>query len=242
MKERSSDNDSRFSVVADNIKRINENIAAAMQRAGRTDTVRLMGVTKTVDPEIVSFSVSKGVKLLGENRVQEFLDKRDRYEGNPEVHFIGGLQTNKVKYIIDKVSIIHSANSEHLIEEINKRAGNAGLTMDILIEVNIGGEESKGGIAPEALGELAYKTAELGNVRLRGLMAIPPVDVDGSSDRYFAQMQRLFCDLREKTFKDGRFMIDTLSMGMSGDYESAVMHGSNIVRIGSLLYGYRNYT
>ena len=174
--------------------------------------------------------------------MQEFLDKRDRYEGDPEVHFIGGLQTNKVKYIIDKVSMIHSANSEHLIEEIDKRAGKAGLKMDILIEVNIGGEESKSGIAPEALDELAYKTAELGNVRLRGLMAIPPVDVDGSSDRYFAQMQKLFSDLRDKTRNDGRFLIDTLSMGMSGDYQSAIMHGSTIVRIGSVLYGYRNYT
>ena len=239
MKEESSD---KLSVVADNIKRISENIENAKIRAGRTDTVRLMGVTKTVDPVLVNFSVEQGVRLLGENRVQEFLDKRDRYEGGPEIHFIGGLQTNKVKYIIDKVSMIHSADSEHLIEEINKRAAGKGLRMDILIEVNIGGEESKSGIKPEQLDELAFKTAELPNVRLRGLMAIPPVDVDGSSDRYFAQMQRLFCDLREKTSKDGRFMIDTLSMGMSGDYESAVMHGSNIVRIGSLLYGYRNYT
>ena len=242
MKERSSPDDSRFSVVADNIKRITENIENAKLKAGRTDNVRLMGVTKTVDPEIVSFSVANGVKLLGENRVQEFLDKRDRYEGDPEVHFIGALQTNKVKYIIDKVSMIHSANSEHLIDEIDKRAAKAGVKMDILIEVNIGGEESKSGIIPEALDELAYKTAGLGNVRLRGLMAIPPVDVDGSSDRYFAQMQKLFSDLKEKTAGDGRFLIDTLSMGMSGDYQSAIMHGSTIVRIGSVLYGYRHYT
>ncbi|MBR5089829.1 MAG: YggS family pyridoxal phosphate-dependent enzyme [Ruminiclostridium sp.] len=241
MKEGSSDN-SGFSVVADNIRRINENIENAKLRAGRTDTVRLMGVTKTVAPEIVSFSVKQGVTLLGENRVQEFLDKRDRYEGSPEVHFIGGLQTNKVKYIIDKVSMIHSADSEHLIAEIDRRAAGKGLTMDILIEVNIGGEESKSGIRPEELDELAYRTAGMHNVRLRGLMAIPPVDVDGSSDRYFAMMQKLFSDLRSKTAGDGRFLVDTLSMGMSGDYESAIMHGSNIVRIGSLLYGYRNYT
>jgi pyridoxal phosphate enzyme (YggS family) len=240
MTERSSDD--RFSLVADNIKRINENIQNALLKAGRTDTVRLMGVTKTVDPEIVSFSVKNGVTLLGENRVQEFLDKRDRYEGDPEVHFIGGLQTNKVKYIIDKVKMIHSADSEKLINEIDHRAKNAGLTMDILIEVNIGGEESKSGIAPEMLDELAYKTAELGNVRLRGLMAIPPVDVDGSSAVYFDRMQKLFSGLKEKTAGDGRFMIDTLSMGMSGDYEEAILHGSNIVRIGSVLYGYRNYT
>ena len=234
--------DNGFQVVADNIRRITENIAEAERKAGRTDKVRLMGVTKTVAPEIVSFSVKQGVTLLGENRVQEFLDKRDRYEGNPEIHFIGGLQTNKVKYIIDKVSMIHSADSEKLIREIDHRAANAGLTMDILIEVNIGGEESKSGIMPEKLDELAYMAAEMNNVRLRGLMAIPPVDVNGSSEKYFAAMQRLFSDLQDKTSGDGRFQIDTLSMGMSGDYETSILYGSTIVRIGSVLYGYRNYS
>lgn len=240
MTERSSDD--RFSVISDNLKRINENIAAAMSEAGRSDTVRLMGVTKTVDPDIVSYSVKQGVKLLGENRVQEYLDKRDRYEGDPEVHFIGSLQTNKVKYIIDKVSMIHSANSEKLINEINKRAEAANLTMDVLIEVNIGCEESKSGIMPDMVEELAFKTAELKNVRLRGFMAIPPVDVNGSSEVYFDKMQRLFSDIRDKTKNDGRFLIDTLSMGMSGDYQAAIKHGSTIVRIGSVLYGYRNYS
>jgi len=233
--------DNRLSAVAENIKRINENIGNAMIKAGRTDTVRLMGVTKTVDPEIVSFSVKNGVTLLGENRVQEFLDKRDRYEGDPEIHFIGGLQTNKVKYIIDKVKMIHSADSEKLINEIDRRAANAGLTMDILIEVNIGAEESKSGIMPEMLDELADKTAEMKNVRLRGLMAIPPVDVNGSSEIFFEKMQRLFSDLRDRTSGDGRYAVDTLSMGMSGDYETAIRYGSTIVRIGSVLYGQRIY-
>jgi pyridoxal phosphate enzyme (YggS family) len=200
-----------------------------------------MGVTKTVDPEIVSFSVRNGVTLLGENRVQEFLDKRDKYEGQPEVHFIGGLQTNKVKYIIDKVKMIHSANSEKLIAEIDKRAANAGITMDILIEVNIGEEESKSGVMPAMLDELTSRTAEFGNVRLRGLMAIPPVDVNGSSEKYFEKMYRLFTDLQSRTSGDSRYMIDTLSMGMSGDYEAAIRHGSTLVRIGSGLYGQRIY-
>ncbi len=239
MRERSSD--SRFSAVADNLKRIEENIAEAKLKAGRNDEVRLMGVTKTVDPEVVNFSVWQGVKLLGENRVQEFLGKRDAYEGDPEIHFIGSLQTNKVKYIIDKVSMIHSANSLHLIEEINKRAAAAGLTMDILIEVNIGEEESKSGIPPADVMSLADSIGELSNVRLRGLMAIPPVDTDGSSERYFAQMQKLFSDLKAKTSGDGHSLVDTLSMGMSGDYVQAIMHGSTIVRIGSVLYGYRKY-
>ncbi len=233
--------DNVLSAVSDNLKRIRENIAEAKFKAGRTDEVRLMGVTKTVDPEIVSFSVKEGVTLLGENRVQEFLDKRDRYEGSPEIHFIGGLQTNKVKYIIDKVSMIHSADSEKLIREIDRRAVNAGLRMDILIEVNIGGEESKSGVMPEALDELAYMAAEMSGVRLRGLMAIPPIDVNGSSEIYFAKMQRLFSDLKDRTSGDDRFAVDTLSMGMSGDYETAILHGSTIVRIGSVLYGKRIY-
>ena len=239
MTERSSD--SKLSVIAGNIKRIEENIEKAKLAAGRTDAVRLMGVTKTVDPEIVSFSVRNGVTLLGENRVQEFLDKRDKYEGQPEVHFIGGLQTNKVKYIIDKVKMIHSANSEKLIAEIDKRAANAGITMDILIEVNIGEEESKSGVMPAMLDELTARTAEFGNVRLRGLMAIPPVDVNGSSEKYFEKMYRLFTDLQSRTSGDSRYMIDTLSMGMSGDYEAAIRHGSTLVRIGSGLYGQRIY-
>ncbi len=239
MTERSSD--SKLSVIAGNIKRIEENIEKAKLAAGRTDAVRLMGVTKTVDPEIVSFSVRNGVTLLGENRVQEFLDKRDKYEGQPEVHFIGGLQTNKVKYIIDKVKMIHSANSEKLIAEIDKRAANAGITMDILIEVNIGEEESKSGVMPAMLDELTSRTAEFGNVRLRGLMAIPPVDVNGSSEKYFEKMYRLFTDLQSRTSGDSRYMIDTLSMGMSGDYEAAIRHGSTLVRIGSGLYGQRIY-
>ena len=240
MRERSSD--SRFSAVADNLKLIRENIAEAMLKSGRKDEVRLMGVTKTVDPEVVNFSVEQGVGLLGENRVQEFLGKRDAYEGDPEIHFIGSLQTNKVKYIIDKVSMIHSANSLHLMEEINKRAAAAGLTMDILIEVNIGEEDSKSGIPPADVPALADSIGELQNLRLRGLMAIPPVDTDGSSERYFAQMQRLFSDLKGKTAGSARYAVDTLSMGMSGDYVQAIMHGSTIVRIGSVLYGYRKYT
>ena len=233
--------DSRLSVIADNIKRITENVEKAKLAAGRNDTVRIMGVTKTVDPEIVSFSVKNGIKLLGENRVQEFLDKRDRYEGDPEVHFIGGLQTNKVKYIIDKVKMIHSADSDKLISEIDKRAANAGLIMDILIEVNIGAEESKSGVMPDMLDELIAKTAAYEHIRLRGLMAIPPVDVNGSSEKYFEKMYRLFIDLRARTSSDDRYMIDTLSMGMSGDYEAAIRHGSNLVRIGSVLYGNRIY-
>lgn len=239
MTERSSD--SRFSAVADNIRCIRENIAAAADKAHRSiDSVRLMGVTKTVEPELVNFSVENGVTLLGENRVQEFLGKRDSYRGDPEIHFIGGLQTNKVKYIIGKVSMIHSADSEHLINEIGRRAAAADITADILIEINIGGEDSKSGISPDMAEELAYKAAETKGIRLRGFMTIPPPN-PGNSEMYFAKMQRLYEDLKDKTQNDSRFLIDTLSMGMSDDYEKAIEFGSTIVRIGTAMYGGRIY-
>lgn len=239
MTERLSDE--RFAEVSESYKRISERVATAKARAGRTDEIRIMGVTKTVSPELINHSVGLGVKLLGENRVQEFMDKRDSYDKSAEVHFIGGLQTNKVKYIIDKVSMIHSVDSIRLASEIGKRAVGCGRIMDILVEINIGGEESKSGISPAELDSFIYETAELGGVRIRGLMTIPPVDINGSSERYFAEMQELFSGMKAKASGDSRFLFDTLSMGMSGDFETAIKYGSNIVRIGSLLYGYRKY-
>lgn len=232
--------DSRFETVTENYRRLSEQIENARIKAGRTDDVRFMAVTKTVAPEIVNHAISLGIDLIGENRVQEFLDKHESYSPC-EVHFIGGLQTNKVKYIIDKVSMIHSVDSLRLAEEISRRAVSAERIMDILLEVNIGGEESKGGIPPEQLLELAAQASELQNIRIRGLMTIPPIDKNGSSERYFEQMQRLYGDLCNK-FKDSNgFSVDTLSMGMSGDFSTAIKYGATIVRIGSLLFGYRNY-
>ena len=231
----------RLSFVADNYRRLSERIENARIKAGLTDTVNFMAVTKTVPAEIVNHSVSLGIKLLGENRVQEFLDKYDKYEGDYDVHFIGGLQSNKVKYIIDKVSMIHSVDSMKLASEINKRALAVGKKMDILLEINIGGEESKNGIEPGMLDEFALEAGELPGLRIRGLMTIPPVDMNGSSERYFEKMERLYNDLKDKTKSNESFLLDTLSMGMSGDFEKAINYGSTIVRIGSLLFGYRQY-
>ena len=239
MTERLSDE--RFAEVSESYKRISERVAAAKERAGRTDEIRIMGVTKTVSPELINHSVGLGVKLLGENRVQEFMDKRESYDKSAEVHFIGGLQTNKVKYIIDKVNMIHSVDSIRLASEISKRAEGCGRIMDILVEINIGGEGSKSGISPEELESFIDEASGLTGIRIRGLMTIPPVDINGSSERYFAEMQELFSGMRAKTQGDSRFLFDTLSMGMSGDFETAIKYGSNIVRIGSLLYGYRKY-
>ena len=232
MTEKSFSSSQEALILEDNFKRITHNIENAAVKAGRNDKVRLMAVTKTVPFERVNHAVSLGIDLLGENRVQEFMGKYEFYYRNCEIHFIGGLQNNKVKYIIDKVSMIHSVDSVRLADEINKRAASLNRTMDILIEVNIGGEESKGGVSHKSVGDLSAYCSELSNVNLRGYMTIPPPS--GDSSKYFAQMQELYLSAREKY--DG---IDTLSMGMSDDYEQAVLFGSNIVRIGSALFGSR---
>ena len=226
---------STFEDIRGNYTKIRENIERAMTDAGRTDTVRLMAVTKTVDPNRINYAVELGIDLLGETRVQEYLDKRESYSP-AEVHFIGALQTNKVKYIIDKVSMIHSADSRHLAEEINRRAAQHGIVMDILAEVNIGGEDTKSGISPTEVEDFCGGLAELPNIRLRGLMTIPP---PGCSEDCFARMQRLFESVKALPQYQDKEQIDTLSMGMSSDYETAVKYGATIIRIGSGLFGYR---
>lgn len=226
--------DKDFEKIRDNYLRICENIRVA--KAGRTDEVRLMAVTKTVAVEKINFAVGLGVDLLGENRVQEFLDKREGYS-DADVHFIGGLQTNKVKYIIDKVSMIHSVDSLHLAEEISKRAVNSGRVMDILAEINIGEEQTKGGVSPSEAMDFCGRVTELEGIRLRGLMTIPP---PGCDESVFATMQELFSSLKSSDNID-KSRFDVLSMGMSGDYEKAIKYGATIVRIGSGLFGQRNY-
>jgi pyridoxal phosphate enzyme (YggS family) len=210
-----------------------------MLRAGRNPEsapVHIMAVTKTVPVEMINHCVSQGITLLGENRVQEFLEKRTLYDKNATIHFIGGLQKNKVKYIIDKVGMIHSADSAELCAEISKRAVAVGVTMDILFEVNIAGEKSKQGVLPEALQDFAGEAIGFKAVNPRGIMVIPPVN---DSVRFFDKARMLFEDLRS-SMPPG-FRIDTLSMGMSGDFEQAIQSGSTLVRIGSALFGARDY-
>ena len=225
-----------FSRIDDNYKRILFNIREAEEKYRKSGGVSLIAVTKTVDPAAVNHAVSLGIRLLGENRVQEYISKKDFYDKNAEVHFIGHLQTNKVKYIIDSVSMIQSVDSIKLAEEIDRHAGRIGRCQDILIEVNIGGEKSKSGIAASGLEELVYQVSELENIRVRGLMAIPPA---GSSERLLFDMQKLYIDISQK--KIHNISMDYLSMGMSGDYEAAIKYGANMVRIGRGLFGPRNY-
>lgn len=225
--------------MKNNLTEILRRIAEAKAKYRSPDEeIRLMAVTKTVDPDKVNFAVDEGVSLLGENRVQEYLSKKDSYDKSAEVHFIGHLQTNKVKYIIDSVSMIQSVDSLKLASEIDRHAQKVGRIMDILIEVNIGDEETKSGINSGALKELALEIAKLGNIRLRGLMAIPPI---GADESVFEEMHKLYEELKGMDNELPNAQIDTLSMGMSGDYELAIKHGSTLVRIGSGLFGARNY-
>lgn len=223
--------------VLDRLQQIRQNIAAACAEAGRSpESVTLMAVTKTVDPVLINTAVDAGVTVLGENRVQEFLSKREAYRQEAAVQFIGHLQTNKVKAIIDKVQMIQSVDSVHLAEEISKQAVKCGIVMPVLLEVNIGGEESKSGVSPEELPALMRHVETLPGLSLRGLMTIPPPTADTEAQNaVFARMQRLYADMQQL------HPMDTLSMGMSGDYAAAVRHGATLVRIGSALFGARYY-
>jgi len=229
--------ESNYSYVDENLKLIRENVGEAAEKCGRkAEDIRIMAVTKTVAPEIVNHAIELGLDLLGENRVQEYLSKAEAYSP-AEIHFIGGLQTNKVKYIIESVSMIQSVDSLKLGTEIDRLAAKHGRVMDILCEVNIGGEESKGGVAPDKLRELIAQLAQLKNIRIKGLMTIPP---PSQSDVFLGRMQELYNDLRDNKIEGADMQV--LSMGMTHDYAEAVKYGSTLVRIGTGLFGARDYS
>lgn len=229
--------ESNYSYVDENLKLIRENVGEAAEKCGRkAEDIRIMAVTKTVAPELVNHAIELGLDLLGENRVQEYLSKAEAYSP-AEVHFIGGLQTNKVKYIIESVSMIQSVDSLKLGTEIDRLAAKHGRVMDILCEVNIGGEESKGGVAPDKLRELIAQLAQLKNIRIKGLMTIPP---PSQSDVFLGRMQELYNDLRDNKIEGADMQV--LSMGMTHDYAEAVKYGSTLVRIGTGLFGARDYS
>ncbi len=226
-----------FANVRDNYAWISEAIAAAALKNGRNpEDIAFMAVTKTVDPALVNCAVDCGIRLLGENRVQEYQSKRDSYRPEAQVHFIGHLQANKVKYLIGNVSMIQSVGRISLVNEINRCAAKHGICQDILLEVNIGGETTKSGVQPEALPELLAAAAALPHVHVCGLMTIPPPTQD---TRYLEAMQRLFEQMKDKNVPNTEMRI--LSMGMSGDFEAAIACGSNLVRVGSALFGARVY-
>ena len=226
-----------YEYVNENLRAIRENIAETAEKCGRdVNSVHLMAVTKTVAPEIVNHAVSLGLTLLGENRVQEFLSKQEVYEKSAQIHFIGHLQTNKVKYIIEPVSMIQSVDSLKLAQEINRLAIAHNKIMDVLCEVNIGGEESKSGVSPDNLNRLLEQISGMEGIRVKGLMTIPP---PSDSDIFLGRMEELFNKVKSAGIQN--VSMDELSMGMTHDYQQAIMHGATIVRIGTGLFGRRNY-
>lgn len=228
--------------IKENIGYINELKAAAAQRSGRTgDDVLLVAVTKLHDVSEINEAIDCGITDIGENKVQEIMNKYDRVKP-VRWHLIGHLQTNKVKYIIDKVSMIHSVDSLKLAQEIDKRAAQHNLTMDILIQVNSAMEESKFGITTEETGQLIRDILDTcPNVRLRGMMCIAPFEDNPEDARvYFEQVKALYDEYGKMDHPNLDFRY--LSMGMSNDFEVAIEAGSNLIRVGTMIFGARDYS
>lgn len=227
--------------IKSNIEYINELKAKAAEKSGRSgEDVLLVAVTKLHTPEEMNEAIDAGITDIGENKVQEIMDKYDRVKP-VRWHLIGHLQTNKVKYIIDKVSMIHSVDSLHLAKEINKRAAQHDLTMDILIQVNSAMEESKFGITTEETDQLIRDIAgQCENIRIRGLMCIAPFEENPDDARpYFAEVKKLYDKYANEQIERVDFRY--LSMGMTNDFEAAIEEGSNLIRVGTAIFGYRDY-
>lgn len=228
-------------IIRSNYLRICDGIAESAYKAGRAEgSVRLIGVTKFVETERILPAIEAGLTDVGENRAQELVDKFDFFsQCGVARHFIGTLQTNKVKYLIGRADVIQSVDREPLVSEINRIACKAGLIQRVLIEVNIGNEEQKAGIAPGALRTLLESISALPNIHVEGLMCIPPAGNEDEARPYFARMNELF--LKMKELKLPNIDMNELSMGMSGDYKAAVAEGATMVRVGSAIFGARRY-
>lgn len=231
---------SSVDIFDENYRRILENINIAAAQSGRkAEDITLLAATKMVDINVINHAIESGVDCIGENKVQELLSKYDGY-APVRKHFIGHLQTNKVKDIITRVEMIQSVDSLKLAKEIEKQALRFDTDIDILLEVNIGAEESKSGFSHSEIQEAVYNIAQLERVHIKGLMAIPPIcESETQNSKYFEQMYKLFVDIRDKKIDNSNMSI--LSMGMSDDYAAAIREGANLVRIGTALFGRRNY-
>lgn len=227
--------------IKENMEGIRAEIARICNEKGwDREEIGLMAVSKTIEPERIQEAVEAGIRLLGENKVQEILQKHDGVEGPHQWHMIGHLQRNKVRQIIGKVAMIQSLDSMRLALEIEKRASSAGIVMECLIQVNIGEEASKSGIPYEEAETFLKELRDLDHVAIRGLMAIAPYEEDPEDARpYFKRMRALFDHLRENGFEKEMAI---LSMGMSHDYRVALEEGANLVRIGTGIFGSRDYT
>ncbi len=223
------------------VEQVKQEIAKAAIAAGRKpEEITLCAATKVQSHETIRAAIQAGITVCGENRVQELVShlEVDAYAG-AQVHFIGHLQTNKVKQVVGKVALIQSVDSERLLQAIETQAEKLEIVQDILLEVNIAGEESKGGCTMDEARSLAALCGTLNHVQLRGLMAIPPISSEPGANRpFFSAMRQLFVDIKG-ALGDNQFRIDCLSMGMSGDYRDAIQEGATLVRIGTALFGAR---
>ena len=228
--------------ISENIAAIRQQIDLAARRSGRTGTdITLVGASKMNDAAACREAIAAGIDVLGENRVQEMIQKLSEhaYDGAP-LHFIGHLQRNKVKQVVGHVALIQSVGSLELLDEIEKTAANRGLVQDILLEVNVGGEEAKSGFAPADTEAAAEAALSRSHVRVLGLMTIPPANADRDTNmRYFKEVRALYVDIDRKMFHNE---LKYLSMGMSGDFADAIRCGANMVRVGTAIFGARHYT
>lgn len=232
----------RFEAFDRNYQEITEQIARAAERSGRSpEDITLLAATKTVPVEVINHAISKGLTHLGENRVQELLDKYDHLDRSGcDLQFIGQLQTNKVKYLVGKVSCIQSVDSVKLASEISRLSERAGLVTGVLVQVNIGREEQKGGVDPDGLWEFIDEIREFKGIKVDGLMAVPPIcDKKLVLSSYFSAMQKYYVDIAAK--KKDNVDMRSLSMGMSSDFPLAIECGATMVRVGSSLFGARHY-
>lgn len=228
-------------IFDENYELIEKRISEACLAVGKKrEDIILLAATKTVSADVINYAISKGIKYIGENRVQEFLSKENELSLDAHRHFIGHLQTNKAKDIVGRVEMIESVHSEKLASVIGKLSTDRGIVTDILLEVNIGNEESKSGFLPKELFDAVRRIAKISGIKVRGLMAIPPIcEKKSEIMEFFARMNKLFIDIGDK--KIDNVSMEYLSMGMSGDFYEAILSGSNIIRLGTALFGQRNY-
>lgn len=242
MEKSSNEYEQRFLSLEENLKVIRDNIGEAAVKSGRNpQNITLLAATKTVPVPVINKGIALGINTIGENKVQELCEKYDELDlTNCDCQFIGHLQTNKVKQLIGKVSMIQSVDSMKLAQEISRLSDAQNRTTNILIEVNIGSEENKSGVLPQNLEELVSQISGLPAISVCGLMAIPPICENNFEVRqYFSNMYKYFIDIKGK--KIDNISMDYLSMGMSGDYAQAILEGANMVRVGSALFGARIY-
>lgn len=228
--------------IAENLSLVEEKIAAACARAGRKrEEVKLIAVSKTHPVEAIKEAMRCGIRSFGENKVQELRDKMENLGEDLDWHLIGHLQTNKVKYVVGRVSLIHSLESTRLAEAIEKEACKRAVTADVLVEVNIAAEDTKFGVLPENVEEFVREVAKFEHIRVVGLMTVAPITQESEENRkYFKNLNKIMVDLNSKNIHN--VSMNVLSMGMTGDYETAIEEGATLVRVGTGIFGHRDYS